>query len=114
LGIDPADVGICAKLIGERTIVTEIPAYQELSVLMAENAFRDPRSAVITTYALCGFAHIPSLAIFVGGISAIAPSRTKDLAALGPRALLAAILATLMTGAVAGVFATGRTVLGGF
>lgn len=114
LGIDPADVGICAKLIGERTIITEIPAYQELSVLMAENAFRDPRSAVITTYALCGFAHIPSLAIFVGGISALAPSRTKDLAALGPRALLAAILATLMTGAVAGVFATGRTVLGGF
>jgi CNT family concentrative nucleoside transporter len=114
LGIDPADVGICAKLIGERTIITEIPAYQELSTLMAENAFRDPRSVVITTYALCGFAHIPSLAIFVGGISALAPSRTKDLAALGPRALLAAILATLMTGAVAGVFATGRTVLGGF
>jgi CNT family concentrative nucleoside transporter len=114
LGIDPADVGMCARLIGERTIITEIPAYRELSSLIAENAFKDPRSIVITTYALCGFAHIPSLAIFVGGISAIAPSRTKDLAALGPRALLAAVLATLMTGAVAGVFSTGRTVLGGF
>lgn len=114
LGVDPADVGICAKLIGERTIITEIPAYQELAALLGENAFRDPRSAVITTYALCGFAHIPSLAIFVGGVSALAPSRTKDIAALGPRALLAAILATLMTGAVAGVFATGQTILGGF
>jgi CNT family concentrative nucleoside transporter len=113
LGIAAADVGTCARLIGERTIVTEIPAYQELAVLLSENALKDPRSAVITAYALCGFAHVPSLAIFVGGISALVPSRRKDLAALGPRALLAAILATLMTGAVAGVFATGSGLLGG-
>jgi len=111
LGIAPADVGACARLIGERTILTEVPAYLQLSQLMAQGALSDPRSAVITTYALCGFAHVPSLAIFVGGIAAIVPSRRKDLAALGPRALLAATLATLMTAAVAGIFATGAVVL---
>jgi len=65
-----------------------------------------PRSIVITSYALCGFAHIASLAIFVGGIAALAPKRTKDLARLGFRALFAATLPCLMTGAVAGVFIT--------
>jgi CNT family concentrative nucleoside transporter len=113
MGMAPADVGLAARLIGERTILTEIPAYQELAGLIAQGAFHDPRSIVMTAYALCGFAHVASLAIFVGGITALAPDRTKDLAALGPRALLAAILATLMTGAVAGIFATETTLLVG-
>ncbi|MBU1699681.1 MAG: nucleoside transporter [Candidatus Eisenbacteria bacterium] len=113
IGVVPADVGVCARLIGERTVITEIPAYQELAGLISSGAFQDPRSIVITTYALCGFTHVASLAIFVGGISALAPDRTKDLAAIGPRALLAAILATLMTGAVAGIFASGGTILAG-
>ena len=58
------------------------------------------RSVVILSYALCGFAHIASVAIFVGGTAALAPSRRDDLASLGWRALLAATLATLMTGCV--------------
>jgi CNT family concentrative nucleoside transporter len=111
LGVATGDVGACARLIGERTILTEVPAYQELASLMAGGGI-SARSAVITAYALCGFAHVPSLAIFVGGISALAPSRTKDLASLGFRGLLAAILATLMTGAVAGAFVSGDTILG--
>ena len=71
---------------------------------MSSGAFRHPRSAVVTAYALCGFAHVASLAIFVGGIAALVPERRKDLAAVGPRALLAATFACLMTGAVAGTF----------
>ncbi|MBD3334480.1 MAG: nucleoside transporter, partial [Candidatus Eisenbacteria bacterium] len=111
IGVAPADVGECARLIGGRMILTEVPAYQELAGLIADGALQDPRSIVVTAYALCGFAHVASLGIFVGGISALAPERTRDLAALGPRALLAATLATLMTGAVAGIFATADMVI---
>ena len=71
----------------------------------------DPRSVVILSYALCGFTHVAAVAIFVGGTAALAPSRRDDLASLGVRALVAATLATLMTGCVAGIFSTGQEVL---
>ena len=68
---------------------------------------------MIAAYALCGFAHVASLAIFVGGTAALVPHRTKDLSAVGLRALAAATLACLMTAAVAGTCYTGSTVLFG-
>jgi len=111
IGVPPHDAVEIAKIIGERSVVTEITAYQDLSVVLGQNILQHPRSAIICTYALCGFAHIASLAIFVGGISAIAPSRTKDLSTLGPRALLAATLACLMTAAVAGAFFNHGSIL---
>lgn len=111
-GVPLADVPEVASLLGERTIVTEVVAYQHLASYIDKGILQHPRSIVIATYALCGFAHIASLAIFVGGIAAIAPKRTKDLARLGFRALAAATLACLMTGAVAGLFfRPGVTVL---
>jgi len=114
LGVPPADALEIARLIGERTVVTEVVSYQHLSQLMAEGTLVHPRSAIIASYALCGFAHIASLAIFVGGIGALVPERLKDLSRLGFRALLAATLACLMTGAVAGAFFTsGSILLGG-
>ena len=114
LGVPPADALEISRLIGERTVVTEVVSYQHLSQLMAEGALVHPRSAIIASYALCGFAHIASLAIFVGGIGALVPERLKDLSRLGFRALLAATLACLMTGAVAGAFFTsGSILLGG-
>ena len=114
LGVPPADALEIARLIGERTVVTEVVSYQHLSQLMADGALVHPRSAIIASYALCGFAHIASLAIFVGGIGALVPERLKDLSRLGFRALLAATLACLMTGAVAGAFfTTGSILLGG-
>ncbi len=114
LGVPPADALEIARLIGERTVVTEVVSYQHLSQLMADGALVHPRSAIIASYALCGFAHIASLAIFVGGIGALVPERLKDLSRLGFRALLAATLACLMTGAVAGAFFTsGSILLGG-
>jgi CNT family concentrative nucleoside transporter len=114
LGVPPADALEIAKLIGERTVVTEVVSYQHLSQLMADGALVHPRSAIIASYALCGFAHIASLAIFVGGIGALVPERLKDLSRMGFRALLAATLACLMTGAVAGAFFTsGSILLGG-
>ncbi len=111
IGVPPVDAFEIAKLIGERTIVTEAKSYMDLAELLARNSLKDPRSAFLATYALCGFAHVASLAIFVGGIAALVPKRTGDLSAVGPRALLAATLACLMTASVAGAFFTGGSIL---
>ncbi len=107
IGIPPSDALEVGRLIGERAVMTEIPAYQNLALMMKEGAFSHGRSSLIAAYALCGFTHIASMAIFVGGVSALAPSRTADIARVGFRALIAATLACLMTGCVAGVFYTG-------
>jgi CNT family concentrative nucleoside transporter len=111
IGVPPSDAIQIARVIGERTVATEVQSYQSLAQLLAQGAIHNPRSIVITTYALCGFAHIASLAIFVGGISALAPKRTRDLSRLGFRALLAATLACLMTAAVAGTFFSHSSIL---
>lgn len=104
IGVPPSDATLAGGMLGKRLVATELPAYLDLSKAIGENAFVHPRSRVVVAYALCGFAHVASLAIFVGGIAALVPQRRKDLAAVGPRALLAATLACLMTGAVAGTF----------
>jgi len=104
MGVPWHDAALAGEMLGKRLVATEIPAYLQLGAAMKAHAFSHPRSAVIVAYALCGFAHVASLAIFVGGVAALVPQRRADLAAVGPRALLAATLACLMTGAVAGVF----------
>jgi concentrative nucleoside transporter, CNT family len=111
LGIPFADVPKAAWLLGERVILTEVVSYQDMAQIAAAGGFVDPRTVVILSYALCGFAHIASVAIFVGGTAALAPSRRDELASFGLRALLAATLATLMTACVAGMFSTGEGVL---
>jgi CNT family concentrative nucleoside transporter len=111
LGVPPADAQEIARVIGERTVTTEVFSYQHLAQLLKDGALIHPRSAIIASYALCGFAHIASLAIFVGGVGALAPTRLKDLSRMGFRALLAATLACLMTGAVAGLFFTQGSIL---
>ncbi len=111
LGIAGADLAEAARALGERVILTEVVSYQDLSQMIAGGHLSDPRTVVILSYALCGFAHVASMAIFVGGTAALAPSRRDDLASLGFRALLAATLATLMTGAVAGIFSSGQDVI---
>ncbi|HKQ75862.1 MAG TPA: nucleoside transporter C-terminal domain-containing protein [Blastocatellia bacterium] len=111
LGIAQADIAEASRLLGERVILTEVVSYQDLAQMVAAGQLADPRTVVILSYALCGFAHVASVAIFVGGTAALAPSRRDDLAGLGLRALLAATLATLMTGCVAGIFSNGQGVL---
>jgi CNT family concentrative nucleoside transporter len=114
IGVPPADAMEVARLLGQRTVMTEVKGYQELAVLLQNGALESPRSAFLSAYALCGFAHVASLAIFVGGIAALVPKRIGDLSALGPRALVAATLACLMTAAVAGTFfRSGSILLGG-
>jgi concentrative nucleoside transporter, CNT family len=114
LGVPMADVREVSRIIGERLIVTEVTAYNDLAKVMQDGLLQYPRSAVITTYALCGFAHIASMAIFVGSLCALAPQRTKNIGPIAVRALIAATLACLMTGCVAGTFFTeGSILLGG-
>ena len=99
-------------LIGRRLLETEVPVYQQLAVLADKGAVSD-RALLIISYALCGFAHLPAVGIFVGGFVSLIPSRRKDLSELGWKALWAATLATLMIGCVAGVFASNNpTILG--
>lgn len=74
IGVPPSDAFEIAKLIGERAVLTEIKSYQDLALLLSTDALKNPRSAVLATYALCGFAHIASLAIFVGGTAALVRS----------------------------------------
>jgi CNT family concentrative nucleoside transporter len=110
MGVPAVDVPVVAKLLGTRMIATEVPAYFTLSHLIATNAI-EPRSAVIAAYALCGFAHLPSLAIYVGGATALAPTRRSDIAAVAWKALFIATLACLMTGAMAGIFCSDSSIL---
>jgi concentrative nucleoside transporter, CNT family len=114
LGVPIADAREVSRIVGERLIVTEVAAYNDLARAMQDGLLKHPRSAVITTYALCGFAHIASMAIFVGSFCALAPQRSKDIGPIAVRALIAATLACLMTGCVAGTFFTeGSILLGG-
>jgi CNT family concentrative nucleoside transporter len=108
LGIPANEVPAAAQMLGKRFILTEIPAYLQLAEFAKTG---NPRSVVIISYALCGFAHVASLAIFVGGIGALAPERKSMLAKIALRALIAATLVTLMTGAVAGIFCTGSSAI---
>ena len=112
VGVPPADASWVGLMLGKRVVLTELPVYQELGAMLAAPGFvHSPRSVVILVYALCGFAHVPSVAVFAGGLSALAPERKNDIAALAFRALAAATLACLLTGAVAGLFYTDQSVL---
>ena len=104
MGVAPEDAWTVSKIVGSRTIITELAAYQDLAQAIRDHAIVNPRSVIIASYALCGFSHLASMAIFVGGAAALAPERTKDISAIGFRALAAATLACLMTGCMAGLF----------
>jgi len=113
MGVPAHEAWHVAGLLGERVLLTEIPAYVHLADLVREGWITDRRTVVITSYALCGFTHVASVAIFVGGIGALAPERLRDLSRLGFPALWASILATAATGCVAGLFFTSGSGLVG-
>lgn len=103
MGIGSADAFAVGQLLGTSMVATEFLAYARLSDLIGQGSI-DHRSAVIVTYALCGFANFPSIAIQIGGLTAIAPERRSDFARIGPRAMLAGAMTCWMTGCIAGVF----------
>jgi len=111
IGVPLEDAALISKILGERLIVTEVVSYQHLAEALAAGALASPRSAVIATYALCGFAHLASLAVFIGGVAALVPDRAAELSRVGFRALLAATLACLLTACIAGTWYTGASIL---
>ena len=107
LGIESAELGVASRLLGQRLVLTEVVSYQQLGGMAAAGEL-SPRTILVLSYALCGFAHVGGLGIAVGGFGALAPKRLEDMASLAPRALLAATFATLLTGALAGIFFHGQ------
>ena len=100
LGVPWADAPAVGQMLGVKTVLNEFIAYQQLADLRDTLS---PRSIVIASYALCGFANFGSLAVLLGGLGGIAPSRRPDIARDGLRAILAGSLATFGTGAIAGL-----------
>lgn len=104
LGVPWDDAVTVGGLIGTKTVVNEFVAYQQLAGLLhqpAGTAFHHSTSVVIATYALCGFSNFASIGIQIGGISAMAPGRRADVAALGLKAMFCGSLATFQTAAIA-------------
>jgi len=104
IGVPAAECSAVAVLLGEKLVLTEFIAYLHLyESLSADVAALSPRTIVIASYALCGFANFGSIGIQLGGIGGIAPERRHDLARLGVRAMFGGMLASLMTASVAGL-----------
>jgi concentrative nucleoside transporter, CNT family len=100
LGVKYDDCQTIGNLLGTRLVLNEFIAFQQLGPLQAS---LDPRSFTIATYALCGFANFSSIAIQIGGIGALAPTRKSDLARLGLKAVAAGTMANFMSACIAGM-----------
>jgi len=103
IGLPWDEAGTAATLMGTKTVLNEFVAYLNFSALPSDSFA--PRSRLILTYALCGFANFGSLGIVIGGLGAMVPERRHEVVALGLRSILSGTLATCMSGAVAGVLA---------
>ncbi|MFL9828597.1 NupC/NupG family nucleoside CNT transporter [Rhodoplanes sp. SY1] len=97
----PWDQAVTAGgLMGIKTVLNELIAYVELSKLPADAL--DPRSRLILTYAMCGFANFGSLGIMIGGLAAMAPERRDEIVSLGPKSIVSGTLSTCVIGATVG------------
>ena len=101
IGIPGPETATAAALMGTKTVLNEFIAYVDLAHLPAEAL--SPRSRLIMTYALCGFANFGSLGILIGGMGAMVPERRPEIVALGLRSILSGTLATCMSGAIVGL-----------
>jgi len=100
MGVPWKDCQAVGSVLGERIVINEFVGYLSLSKLTAT---LDPRSYTLATYALCGFANFSSIAIQIGGIGSLAPTRRADLAKLGLRAMIGGLLASYLTATIAGI-----------
>ena len=101
IGIPGPQIAAAGALMGTKTVLNEFIAYVDLAHLPADAL--DPRSRLIMTYALCGFANFGSLGILIGGMGAMMPERRAEIAGLGLRSILSGTFATCMSGAVVGM-----------
>lgn len=100
MGVPWAEATTAASFIGQKMVINEFVAYMDF--LKVADQLSD-KTQVIISFALCGFANIGSLAMVIGGLSALCPDRRHDLGKIGMRALIAAALANLMSGTIAGL-----------
>ena len=100
LGVTWKDCASIGNLLGTRLVLNEFVAFVDLGKIRAG---LDPRSFVIATFALCGFANLSSIAVQIGGIGGLAPSRKSDLARLGFKAMIVGTLANFMSACIAGI-----------
>jgi CNT family concentrative nucleoside transporter len=101
MGVPWGEAPVAGALMGTKTILNELLAYLDMSRL-AKGAL-SPKSLVIMTYAMCGFANPGSLGIMIGGMGTMAPEKRNEIVSLGFRSIVAGTLATCMTGAVVGI-----------
>jgi concentrative nucleoside transporter, CNT family len=102
IGVDSHDMLNVGQLLGEKTILNEFNAFISFSQMKDKGIITDPKSILITTYALAGFANFASIGIQIGGISQLAPNQRKNLTELGLKALIGGTIACLMCGCMAG------------
>ncbi len=102
IGVDWEQSLQVGSLLGKKIVVNEFVAYLDLAV-MKDSGLLNPKSILIATFALCGFANFSSIAIQIGGIGGMAPKRQGDISKLGIRALIAGTLASMLTATLAGV-----------
>ncbi len=102
MGVPWSEADILGQLMGEKLVLTELIAYTDLSQII-RNGDISERTAIIASYALCGFANFASIGIQIGGISGIAPKRRKDIAKISLKAMIAGALASWLTATLAGI-----------
>ncbi len=102
IGVNSTEMVSVGQLLGTKTVLNEFVAYISFGEMKTAGAIADPKSILITTYALCGFANFASIGIQIGGISQLAPNQRKNLTELGLKALLGGTIACLMCACIAG------------
>ncbi|RME92002.1 MAG: NupC/NupG family nucleoside CNT transporter [Candidatus Hydrogenedentota bacterium] len=101
IGVYPHEAVQAGNFIGQKVIINEFVAYGNLGKVISTLT---PKTQAILSFALCGFANVSSIAIQIGGLGSLAPSRRHDIARLGMRAVLAGVLASLLSASIAGMF----------
>jgi CNT family concentrative nucleoside transporter len=103
IGIAQADMVSVGQLLGEKIVLNEFVAYMSFGKMKAENIFSDPKSIIMVTYILSGFANFASIGIQVGGIGSLAPAKKPFIAQLGIKALIGGMICSLMTATIVGM-----------
>ena len=103
IGVPWEDALNFGSMLGIKVVLNEFVAYTEMGILVEMGKILNEKTILMLTYALCGFANLSSIAIQIGGIGPLAPDRKSDIAALGIKAVIGGVLATLMTATLAGL-----------
>jgi CNT family concentrative nucleoside transporter len=103
IGVATEDITLVGRLLGEKIVLTEFIGYVSLAELRTAGSFTNPKSIIMATYMLCGFANVASIGIQIGGIGSLAPNQKVLLSRFGVRALLGGTLASLLSATLVGM-----------